>query len=70
MPYFYKGYEFVQVRGKVQIYAPMLKGRLVKETRTMIEAKIWVESVDNRQEILRSANEVDKMAKEIEKILK
>lgn len=62
MAYFYKGFKIVdRPDGTFAVIAPAIGNKLVKLTGTKIEAKLWIERVDSRIELIQASKKIDKI---------
>lgn len=61
--YFYKGFQIKAQQGVFVVLSPAFKGKILKITRTSNEAKEWIEKIESKREILKSAREMEKYLK-------
>lgn len=58
-PYFYKGYRISDRMTHFIVSAPALKNKVIKVTRTIGEAKLWIETLETANDVRRAAREID-----------
>lgn len=60
MNYFYKGFNIVEKNGYFYVLGPMVGNKVVKITKTKIDAKLWIERADSTVELRRQAYQLAK----------
>lgn len=62
MAYFYKGFKIVErPDGSFAVIAPAIGNKLVKLTKSRIDAKMWIEKVETRMDLIQASQRVDKI---------
>lgn len=61
--YFYKGFEILPIKDGFVVRAPSYRNKIVKVTKTQIQAKMWIEKIDSNLDVMRAALAVEKILK-------
>lgn len=62
MAYFYKGFRIIgRSDGTFAVISPAIGNKLVKLTKSRIEAKIWIEQVDSKIQLIQANQAIEKI---------